>query len=43
VSVTLVARAYHSDRSLVPRLLDVPALSSSWRDWAGRILRGHDS
>ena len=42
VTVAFVARAYHADRSLVPRLLDVPELSSSWRDWAARLLRGRE-
>jgi len=39
VTVAFVARAYHVDRSLVPRLLEVPELSSSWRDWAEKMLR----
>jgi MOSC domain-containing protein YiiM len=38
VTVAFVARAYHVDRSLVPRLLEVPELSSSWRDWSEKIL-----
>lgn len=38
LTVALVARAYHVDRSLVPRLLEVPELSESWRDWAARFL-----
>jgi MOSC domain-containing protein YiiM len=46
-SVAFVAQAYHADRSLVPRLLEVPQLSSSWREWAEKILhagqpRTHD-
>ncbi len=38
LTAALVARAYHADRTLVPRLLEVPELSSSWHDWAHRIL-----
>jgi MOSC domain-containing protein YiiM len=38
LTAALVSRAYHADRSLVPRLLDVPELSASWRDWAQKIL-----
>jgi MOSC domain-containing protein YiiM len=38
VTVAFVARAYHVDRSLVPRLLEVPTLSSSWREWAEKIV-----
>jgi MOSC domain-containing protein YiiM len=34
VDVRTVARAYHADRSLVPRLLEVPELPPSWREWA---------
>jgi MOSC domain-containing protein YiiM len=33
-----VARAYHADRSLVPRLLEVPELPVRWRDWARQRL-----
>jgi MOSC domain-containing protein YiiM len=38
LTAALVARAYHADRTLVPRLLEVPELSSSWHDWAHKIL-----
>jgi hypothetical protein len=37
-TAALVARAYHVDRTLLPRLLEVPELSSSWRDWAEKHL-----
>jgi hypothetical protein len=33
-----VARAYHTDRGLVSRLLEVPELSSSWHAWAHKVL-----
>jgi hypothetical protein len=33
-----VARACHADRSLVPRLVEVPELPGGWRDWASRRL-----
>jgi MOSC domain-containing protein YiiM len=38
LTVALVSRAYFSDRGLLPRLLEVPQLSSSWRDWAAKML-----
>jgi MOSC domain-containing protein YiiM len=38
VSVAYIARAYHTDRSLLPRLLEIDALSASWRDWAAHML-----
>ena len=38
LTAALVSRAYHADRALVPRLLEVPELSSSWHDWAHKIL-----
>lgn len=38
VTVGLVERAYHADRSLVPRLLDAPELTESWIDWAHNVL-----
>ncbi len=38
VTPRFVARAYHADRSLLPRLLEVSELSESWRDWATRML-----
>jgi MOSC domain-containing protein YiiM len=33
VTVGLIAHAYESDRSLLIRLLDAPALPKSWRGW----------
>jgi MOSC domain-containing protein YiiM len=39
VTVGTVARAYNTDHSLVPALLDVPELSASWRRWAADFLR----
>jgi len=38
VTVGLVERAYHADRSLVPRLLEAPQLPTSWVDWAAHLL-----
>ncbi|MBV8714959.1 MAG: MOSC domain-containing protein [Chloroflexi bacterium] len=38
VDVAFVARAYHTDRALLPRLLEVPELTESWREWAERML-----
>jgi MOSC domain-containing protein YiiM len=38
LTAALVARAYHTDRQLLPRLLDVPELSADWRSWAQRML-----
>ena len=38
VTVGLVERAYHQDRSLVPRLLDAPDLPESWHGWAHHML-----
>lgn len=34
----LVSRAYHADRSLLPRLLENADLSASWREWAAHML-----
>ncbi len=39
VTVGLVERAYHADRSLVPRLLDAPELAATWVAWAHHVLR----
>jgi len=39
LTAALVSRAYHSDRSLLPMLLEVPELSSSWHAWAEKMLR----
>jgi MOSC domain-containing protein YiiM len=36
VTVGLVARAYHADRSLVHRLFDAPELPEAWLHWARR-------
>jgi MOSC domain-containing protein YiiM len=38
VDVAFVSRAYHSDRGLLPRLLEIPELTDSWREWAKRML-----
>ncbi len=38
VTVGLVERAYHADRSLVRRLLDAPELADGWLDWAQHVL-----
>jgi MOSC domain-containing protein YiiM len=38
VTVGLVARAYHSDRTLAPRLLAAPELPAEWHEWAGQRL-----
>lgn len=38
VTVGLVERAYHADRSLLPRLFDAPELPASWVDWAEHML-----
>jgi len=38
LTAALVARAYHTDRGLVSRLLEVPELSSSWHAWAHKVL-----
>ncbi len=39
VTVGIVERAYHADRSLLPRLLDAPELAVTWVDWAHHVLR----
>ncbi len=39
LTAALVARAYHSDRTLLPLLLEVPELAPVWRSWADRLLR----
>ena len=38
LTVADVARAYHGDRGLVPRLLEAPELAEGWREWASRQL-----
>jgi MOSC domain-containing protein YiiM len=38
VTVGLVERAYHADRSLVAGLLAAPELPGPWVDWAKRVL-----
>jgi MOSC domain-containing protein YiiM len=40
VTPRFVSRAYHADRTLLPRLLEIPELSASWRDWAARMREG---
>lgn len=43
VDVAFVSRAYHTDRSLLPRLLEIPELSQSWRDWVEHMLSAANS
>jgi MOSC domain-containing protein YiiM len=44
VTVGLVSRAYLHDHALAPRLLEAPALTLSWREWAQTAaLRAHAS
>jgi MOSC domain-containing protein YiiM len=38
VTIGLVERAYHADRSLLPRFFDAPELPVSWVDWAEHML-----
>lgn len=38
LTIGLVERAYHADRSLLPRLFDAPELPASWVDWAEHML-----
>ena len=38
VTVGLVERAYHANRSLLPRLLDATDLPEGWVDWARHML-----
>ena len=38
VTVGLVERAYHANRSLLPRLLDATELPEGWVDWARHML-----
>ena len=38
VTVGLVERAYHVDRSLIPHLLEAPELPESWVGWALHML-----
>lgn len=38
VTVGLIERAYHADRSLVPRLLEAPEIAEGWSDWADHVL-----
>jgi hypothetical protein len=38
VTVGLVDRAYHADRSLVPRLPDAAQLPEAWVAWARHLL-----
>ena len=39
VTIGLVERAYHLDRSLIPRLLDAPELPEPWHEWAHHMLQ----
>ena len=36
ITIGTVERAYHGHRDLRERLVDLPDLSASWRDWAAR-------
>jgi MOSC domain-containing protein YiiM len=38
VTIGTVERAYHVDRSLRQRLVDLPDLSDSWRRWAAKAM-----
>jgi MOSC domain-containing protein YiiM len=39
VTIGIVNRAYHEDRALASRLLDVTELSDGWREWARRAVQ----
>ena len=43
VTSELIARAYHTDRSLLPRLLEAPELSASWREWVHHMLQAAEA
>jgi MOSC domain-containing protein YiiM len=38
LTIGVVERAYHADRTLVPRLLEVPQLPESWARWARHVV-----
>jgi MOSC domain-containing protein YiiM len=38
VTVGLIERAYHADRTLIPRLLEAPEMPESWVAWALHML-----
>jgi MOSC domain-containing protein YiiM len=38
VTIGMVERAYHGDAELRHRLVDLPELSTGWRDWAARAV-----
>jgi MOSC domain-containing protein YiiM len=38
VTIGIVERAYHGDRELRHRLVELPELSDAWREWAARAL-----
>jgi MOSC domain-containing protein YiiM len=38
LTIGVVERAYHADRTLVPRLLEVPQLPESWVGWAQHVI-----
>jgi MOSC domain-containing protein YiiM len=38
VTIGTVERAYHADRTLVPRLLEAPELPVGWVEWAEHVL-----
>jgi MOSC domain-containing protein YiiM len=39
VTIRMVERAHHGDRTFLERLVETPELSAAWRDWATRALR----
>jgi hypothetical protein len=39
VTIGTIERAYHHDRALARRLLDVSELSEGWRAWAHKTVR----
>jgi len=39
VTIGLIERAYHADRSLAGRLVAAPELPAGWLEWARRVLR----
>jgi MOSC domain-containing protein YiiM len=40
LTVADVSRIYHSDHGEAARLLQVPELSGTWREWAERFVTG---
>jgi MOSC domain-containing protein YiiM len=39
ITIGTIERAYHGDRELRSRLVDLPELSQGWREWAARAIR----